>query len=69
MSVVKIFGDLIPDAERLLGALLPAPKGLHAHYPLPPEVLELKSLKSTTIPTQLMVYYPTITHLIYSHFK
>lgn len=45
------------------------PKGFHTHYPIPREVLGLKSLKSTITPTQLPVYYPIITHPIYSHFE
>lgn len=57
------------EAERLLGALLRAPKEFHTHYPLPLEVPELKSLKSTITLTQLLVYYPITTHPIYSHFK
>lgn len=58
----------VTEAERLLQALFPAPKGLHTHYPLPLEVPELKILKSTTTPIQLLVYYPITTHFIYSHF-
>lgn len=65
--VKNIHRHFVLEAERLLGTLLPASKGFHTHYPLPLEVHELKSLKSTIPPTQLLVYYPITTHPIHSH--
>ena len=48
----------VVEAERLLGALFPAPKGLHASYPLPLEVPELKIWKSTATADILHGYHP-----------
>ena len=59
----------VTEAERLLQALFPAPKGLHTHYPLPLEVPELKILKSTTTPstTGILPHYHSF-HILTFYF-
>lgn len=69
MDMLKnIHRNFVPEAGRLLGALLPASKWFHAHYPLPLEVLYLSWKVWKALYLQLNFWFITLLPPIpYTH--